>query len=251
VGWFTNWRRRRVLRRHRIDDALWREAVRGLGFIPDDPKLREAALLFLAEKQLAGARGLELTDAMRVSIAAQACLPILELGLDWYSGFTGVVVYPGDFRVRRSETDEAGVVHEWDDELAGEAMPGGPVVLSWDAAANDPEMNVVIHEFAHKLDMLNGEADGVPPLHAGMERRAWVAALEQAYEGFCDAVERGKDTWLDPYAAEHPSEFFAVISEAFFEHPAETQRRYPDFYGQLRRFYRQDPAARPRRRDGR
>jgi Mlc titration factor MtfA (ptsG expression regulator) len=247
VGWLTNWRRRRVLRRHRIDDALWRKAVRGLGFIPDDPTLREAALLFLAEKQLAGARGLELTDAMRVSIAAQACLPILELGLDWYSGFTGVVVYPGDFRVRRSETDEAGVVHEWDDELAGEAMPGGPVVLSWDAAANDPEMNVVIHEFAHKLDMLNGEADGVPPLHAGMERRAWVAALEEAYEGFCDAVERGKDTWLDPYAAEHPSEFFAVISEAFFEHPAETQRRYPDFYGQLRRFYRQDPAARPRR----
>jgi hypothetical protein len=105
----------------------------------------------------------------------------------------------------------------------------------------------VIHEFAHKLDMLNGEADGVPPLHAGMERRAWVAALEEAYEGFRDAVERGRDTWLDPYAAEHPSEFFAVISEAFFEHPAETQRRYPDFYGQLCRFYRQDPAARPRR----
>jgi Mlc titration factor MtfA (ptsG expression regulator) len=178
---------------------------------------------------------------MRVSIAAQACLPILELGLDWYAGFTGIVVYPGDFRVRRAETDEHGVVHEWDDDLAGEAMPGGPVVLSWDATANDPQINVVIHEFAHKLDMLNGAADGLPPLHPGMDRAAWSAAFAEAYEGFCDALERGKDTWLDPYAAEHPSEFFAVISEAFFKQPAETRRRYPAVYDQLKLFYRQDP----------
>ncbi len=121
-------------------------------------------------------------------------------------------------------------------------MPGGPVVLSWDAAAHDPEINVVIHEFAHKLDMLNGAADGMPPLHAGMDRRAWSAAFKAAYEGFCDAVDRSHDTWLDPYAAEHPSEFFAVISEKFFTEPKETRRRYPDVYDQLRRFYRQDPA---------
>ena len=127
-----------MLRKHRIDDVLWRQAPPlGLRFIPtDSQKLRELSLLFLAEKQFAGARELEVTDAMRVSIAAQACLPVLELGLDWYAGLTGIVVYPGDFRVRRTETDEDGVVHEWDDELAGEAMPGGPVVLSWDAAAN-------------------------------------------------------------------------------------------------------------------
>jgi Mlc titration factor MtfA (ptsG expression regulator) len=243
MGWLTNWRRRRVLERHRIDDRLWHEATGRLAFLPrENPKLRELALLFLAEKQFTGAHGLEITDAMRVSIAAQACLPILELGLDWYAGFTGIVVYPGDFRVQRSHTDEHGVVHEWDDDLAGEAMPGGPVVLSWDATANDPEINVVIHEFAHKLDMLNGEADGFPPLHAGMERAAWAAAFEAGYEGFCDAVERGKETWLDPYAAEHPSEFFAVISEAFFEQPAQTKRRYPDVYDQLRLFYKQDPA---------
>jgi Mlc titration factor MtfA (ptsG expression regulator) len=105
-------------------------------------------------------------------------------------------------------------------------------------------MNVVIHEFAHKLDMLNGEADGLPPLHAGMDRAAWVAAFEEAYEGFCDAVERGRETWLDPYAGEHPSEFFAVISEAFFEDPVETRRRYPDVYDQLKLFYRQDPLSR-------
>ena len=252
MGWLTDWRRRRVLDKHRIDDALWEQATAGLAFLPKNPRLKELALLFLAEKQFTGAHGMEVTDAMRVSIAAQACLPILELGLDWYAGFTGIVVYPGDFRVQRTETDEHGVVHEWDDELAGEAMPGGPVVLSWDAAKKvtgspgsrtlgDPEINVVIHEFAHKLDMLNGAANGLPPLHAGMDRAAWSKAFKAAYEGFCDAVERDKETWLDPYAAEHPSEFFAVISEAFFEQPAETRRRYPDVYDQLKLFYKQDP----------
>ena len=243
MGWLSNWRRQRVLARHRIDDALWARATQGLSFLPADAKLRELVLLFLAEKEFAGAHGLDITDEMRISIAAQACLPILELGLDWYRGWRGIVVYPGDFRVRRTEVDDDGVVHEWDDELAGEAMPGGPVVLSWDALARDPSINVVIHEFAHKLDMLNGAADGVPPLHAGMERAAWIQAFERAYEGFCDAVDRGKDTWLDPYAAEHLSEFFAVMSEAFFREPAETRRRYPDVYDQLRRFYRQHPAA--------
>jgi Mlc titration factor MtfA (ptsG expression regulator) len=242
MGWLTNWRRRRVLGRHRIEDALWRHATAGLSFLPRDPKLRELALLFLAEKQFSGAHGLAVTDAMRVSIAAQACLPVLELGLDWYHGFAGIVVYPGDFRVRRAETDEHGVVHEWDDELAGEAMPGGPVVLSWDAAANAAGINVVIHEFAHKLDMLNGAADGLPPLHAAMDPAAWTRAFAQAYEGFCDALERERETWLDPYAAEHPSEFFAVISEAFFTDAAEVRRRYPDVFDQLKLFYRQDPA---------
>jgi Mlc titration factor MtfA (ptsG expression regulator) len=249
MGWLTDWRRKRVLARHRMEDALWREAVGGLSFVKslsqkENEKLKQLVILFLAEKQFAGAHGIEVSDAMRVSIAAQACLLVLELGLDWYSGWSGVVVHAGDFRVRRSELDEAGVLHEWDDELAGEAMPGGPVVLSWDAAAHDPWMNVVIHEFAHKLDMANGIADGMPPLHPGMDRRAWAAAFKEAYEGFCEAVERGEDTWLDPYAAEHESEFFAVLSEAFFEDPAETRRRYADAYGQLSAFYKQDPAAR-------
>jgi Mlc titration factor MtfA (ptsG expression regulator) len=243
MGWLTEWRRRRVLEKHSLDDALWRRATRGLGFMPESPKLKDLVLLFLAEKEFSGAHGVEVTDEMRVAIAAQACLLVLELGIDWYAGWKGIVVYPGDFRVRRAEVDEAGVMHEWADELAGEAMPGGPVVISWDAAAHDPYMNVVIHEFAHKLDMANGEADGLPPLHAGMDRKAWIAAFREAYEGFCDALERGKDTWLDPYAAEHPSEFFAVISEAFFESAKETRRRYPLVYEQLRLFYRQDPAA--------
>jgi len=242
MGWLTDWRRNRVLKKHRMDDGLWLAALSRLPFLKDSEKLRNLALLFLAEKHFTGAHGFEVTDAIRLSIAAQACLPVLELGLDWYAGWTGIVVYPGDFRVRRSEVDEAGVLHEWDDELAGEAMPGGPVVLSWDAAAHATDINVVIHEFAHKLDMLNGEPNGMPPLHPGMDPATWRTAFSVAFQGFCDALERGTDTWLDPYAAEHPSEFFAVISESFFEDPAETKRRYPDVYDQLKLFYRQDPA---------
>jgi Mlc titration factor MtfA (ptsG expression regulator) len=243
MGWLTDWRRRRVLEKHRVDGVLWQALLKKMPFIPDSEKLKNLMLLFLAEKEFAGAHGIEVTDAMRVAIAAQACLPILELGLDWYRGWHGVVVYPGDFRVHRTEVDEHGVTHEWEDDLAGEAFPGGPVVLSWDALAHDPAMNVVIHEFTHKLDMLNGAADGLPPLHPGMDQRAWAAAFEAAYQGFCDALERGRDTWLDPYAAEHPSEFFAVVSEAFFTDAAETRRRYPEVYEQLRLFYRQDPAG--------
>src|SRR5262245_43402458 len=242
MGWLTDWRRKRVLEKHHMDEGLWLAALSSLRFIQDSGKLRDLALQFLAEKQFAGAHGFEVTDAIRLSIAAQACLPILELGLDWYRGWSGIVVHPGDFRVRRSEVDEDGVLHEWDDELAGEAMPGGPVVLSWDAAAHAPDMNVVLHEFAHKLDMLDGVADGIPPLHSGMDPKSWHAAFSEAFKGFSDALDRGKDTWLDPYAAEHPSEFFAVISEAFFMDPAETRRRYPDVYDQLKLFYRQEPA---------
>jgi len=249
MGWLKNWRRRRVLARHRIDDRLWTAVVAGLPFLRGLPademrRLRELALLFLAEKQFTGAHGFALDDAMRLSVAVQACLPVLELGFARYDGWSEIVVHPGDFKVQIAETDDHGVVHEFDDERAGESWPGGPVVLSWDAAAHAPDMNVVIHEFAHKLDMANGEADGMPPLHSGMDRRAWAAAFRVAYEGFCDVVDREKETWLDPYAAEAPAEFFAVISEAFFEAPNETRRRYPDVYEQLKLFYRQDPAAR-------
>ena len=251
MGWLKRWRRHRVLARHRVDPALWRRVTSRMPFLrgldaAQARRLQELALLFLAEKQFTGARGLELDDAIRLSIAVQACLPVLELGLDWYEGWSGIVVYPGDFRVRRSEMDEGGVVHEWDDELAGESWPGGPVILSWDAAQHDEHANVVIHEFAHKLDMLAGEADGEPPLPPDMDRKAWRAALARAYEGFCDSAERGRETWLDPYAAEHPSEFFAVLSEAFFEAPNETRRRFPEMYDLLGRFYRQDPATRLR-----
>ena len=254
MGWLRDWKRKRVLARHAVDDALWDRVAGSLPFLAgltaaEAARLKNLAVLFLAEKHLTPLSGIELTDADRLSIALQACLPVLELGLEWYDGWVGILVYPGDFRVKHEEIDETGVLHEWEDELAGESWEGGPVVLSWDAVNEAGSVasggaNVVIHEFAHKLDMRSGEPDGIPPLHPGMDAGRWRAALTEAYEGFCDAVEREKDTWLDPYAAEHPAEFFAVASEAFFEAPRELRRRYPDLYAQFVLFYRQDPALR-------
>lgn len=254
MGWLRNWRRNRLLAKHAIAPLLWRSVLRALPFLAglgekEESRLQNMAIVFLAEKQITPLRGIALCDQDRLSIAIQACLPVLELGLDWYEGWVGVLVYPGDFRVQHAEMDADGVLHEWEDELAGESWQDGPVVLSWAALGEAGSVarggvNVVIHEFAHKLDMRNGEADGVPPLHAGMDGSRWRAALGEAYAGFCDAVDRSKDTWLDPYAAEHPAEFFAVASEAFFEAPHELKRRYPDLYSQFVLFYRQDPASR-------
>jgi Mlc titration factor MtfA (ptsG expression regulator) len=258
---FAIWRRQRVIDHTSIDDEQWAAACAALPFLAgldDDElaRLRELTLLFLDTKQMTGARGLALTNEIRLSIAIQACLPVLNLGLDYYAGWVGIVVYPGEFIVPRAEHDDDGVVHEYDDTVAGETWDAGPVILSWEdvaLGAGDAEAgyNVVIHEFAHKLDMLNGEADGVPPLHRDMERKFWSAALGAAYADFCRRVDRydkgDGDLAIDPYAAEHPSEFFAVLSEAFFEIPRVVQAEYPDVYAQFARFYRQDPAARATR----
>ena len=254
MGWLREWKRRRILARHRIDDALWRRALRHLPFLAGlsaehEHRLQELAILFLAEKQLTPLRGLVLSDDDRVEIALQACLPVLELGLDWYDGWVGIVVHPSDFKVQRAQTDEDGVRHEWDDELAGEAWPGGPVVLSWEALDDSGSVaeggaNVVIHEFAHKLDMMTGEADGVPPQPSRAARERWIETFDAEFDRFCIAADAGKATLLDPYAAEHEAEFFAVASEAFFEAPNALRREMPKIYDLFAGFYRQDPAKR-------
>ncbi len=238
----------------KIDDALWRRAEARLPFLDflpaaDRPRLRAMAAEFIARKQFHGAHGLRLEDEMLLCIALQACLPVLNIGLEAYRGWVGVVIYPGDFVVPRQEVDDSGVVHEYDDEVLGEAWEGGPVLLSWFDAADAPAgVNVVIHEFAHKLDMENGGVDGLPPLPPDMSRTAWATAFSAAYEDFCAEVDAGRDTVLDPYGAEHPGEFFAVASEAFFETPLALQARYPEVYRQLARYYRLDPAAGERAR---
>jgi Mlc titration factor MtfA (ptsG expression regulator) len=158
-----------------------------------------------------------------------------------------IIVYPDEFVAEYEFTDDDGVVHAVREPMTGESWLGGPLILSWadaDGAGQGTGYNVVIHEFAHKIDMLNGDANGFPPLHADMDRGAWAQAFTAAYDDFCTAVGRGEPTVIDTYASEHPSEFFAVMSEAFFELPLLVQGRYPDVYRQLSRFYRQDPAAR-------
>ncbi|MDP5241251.1 zinc-dependent peptidase [Uliginosibacterium sp. 31-16] len=204
--------------------------------------LREMALDFLDHKVFSGAADFEPDNFARLSIALQACLPVLKLGLEAYAGWRGIIVYPGDFIIPRREVDENGLLHEYEEDALGESWDGGPVVLSWfDDPADYAGANVVIHEFAHKLDMLAGEPDGMPPLHAGMNVEAWREAFDAAYEDFCQRVDAEENTELDPYAAEHPAEFFAVASEAFFTAPDELFRDYPAVYRQLAAFYRQDP----------
>lgn len=233
-----------------VSAAQWEQVEQSLPFLAwrpaeDRPMLRRMALEFLAEKQVHGARGLAISDEMLLSIALQACLPVLHIGLDAYADWVGIVVYPGDFVIPRSIVDDAGVTHEYHDEVLGEAWEGGPVLLSWFDGNDAPAgINVVIHEFAHKLDMENGGVDGLPRLRPGMSRQAWADAFAHAYEDFCAEVDRGADTEIDPYGAEHPGEFFAVVSEAFFETPGVLKRRFPAVHAQLCLFYGLDPGAR-------
>ncbi len=249
---FRNWRRRRVLRRSRLDPALWGRTVETQpvfqGLSPDEwLRLRELTVLFLHEKSLESAHDLELDPAMRLHIAALACLPILNLGLDYYRGWQTVVVYPQGFLARHDYMDAAGVVHQVARPLAGEAWAQGPVILSWEDVADSRELdgfNVVIHECAHKLDLLDGEDNGLPPLSPPQTVAAWSGAFGTAFEDFRARVERGEDTELDPYAAESPGEFFAVLSEAFFELPDLLWEVYPQVYEQLKGFYGQDPLTR-------
>ena len=227
---------------------LWREAFAHLPYCQAldadaQARLHALALQFLRTKTFEGAAGLRVTDAMRVHVALQACLLILNLGFDYYAGWHAVILYPGDFRVPKEHVDEAGVVHHWHEELSGESWEQGPVILSWDAAAapQEADTNIVLHEFAHKLDMRDGIADGCPPLPQGLSRSAWTRDFQAAYEKLCDALDRDAHTNIDDYAAESPAEFFAVTSEAFFLAPAAVHHEFPAVYRQLTAFYRQDP----------
>ena len=208
-------------------------------------RLRQTVILFLHRKSIHGAGGLKLDAGMRLLIAAQACILILNLDIDYYRGWVEVIVYPDEFVPTIDYTDEAGVVHTEREPHTGEAWLQGPVILSWaDVAPSADGVNVVIHEFAHKLDMLNGDANGFPPLHQGMSREAWSQAFSAAYADFCRRVDADEEVAIDPYAAASPGEFFAVLSEAFFEIPHAVLGLYPQVYDQLRLFYRQHPAAR-------
>jgi Mlc titration factor MtfA (ptsG expression regulator) len=249
MGFLREWRRKRTLKSARLDQTLWKRVAAKLSFLrglseDDTARLKELVVLFLAEKEMHGAQGLQLTDEVRLSIAAQACLPILNLGLDAYGGWVGVIVYPGEFRVQKEEVDQDGVVHTFDEELAGEAWPGGPVILSWeDIGLAERGYNVVIHEFAHKIHMDGGGDEEYPAARAGMDAARWRKTLKEAYDRFCAEVDTGESTFIDPYAAEHPAEFFAVMSEAFFTESGVLARDWPELYAQLAMFYKQDPAA--------
>jgi len=258
-----------------IPSPLWQSVWSALPFLQRfaaaDPELRQLCGRLLATKVMTGAGGLELTAPVQVTIAVQACLPILRLGIEWYRGWSGIVVYPSEYVARRRVQDESGLVHEYEETAAGEAWEAGPVVVSWsddaaDAGDDAPAYNVIVHEFVHKLDLLNGEADGLPALdrrlHPGLGPRQWRAVLEDAHQRFCAALDLvelelpddldpdsdAADPYyahlpLDPYAAQDEAEFFAVSSETFFVDPGRLRDAFPQWYEMLSRFYRQDPLA--------
>jgi len=266
--------RERKLAHYAIPDDLWARTVAALPFVQrydaqDLAALRELATLFIANKEYSTAHELELTDEMVVSVAVQACVPILKLGIEWYRGWHGIVLYPGEFLIRKTVEDEIGLVHGVEEEASGEAWEHGPVILSWQDVSTpgagldtgSDSYNVVIHEFAHKLDMLDGEPDGVPPfsrvLHPAIDAEQWAESLLTEYDAFADACEAQPDAaWdhperlpprlrvIDPYGCEAPSEFFAVASESFFVDPRGLHDHWPTLYGVLAQFYRQNPAER-------
>jgi Mlc titration factor MtfA (ptsG expression regulator) len=249
LPFLSRWRERRILRRQPIAEIDWRavlarsEPIRRLD-ASDQARLRELATLLLHEKSLEPVQGLELDPGQRAQLAALACLPILKLGLHWYRGWHSFVIYPDTFVPEREFVDEAGVVHRHHTPLHGEAWEQGPVILAWEAVARAGlGHNVVIHEMAHKLDMLNGGANGFPPLHARMNRRSWVRVLGSAFRQLEQRVREGYPPPLDPYGLENPGEFFAVASEAFFEAPRRLRNFSPELYQQLSLFYRQRPLA--------
>jgi len=222
------------------------------GFGDEDYKhLQTLALQLLADKTFTPVADAQPTGAEIAGIAVRAALPILKLGVSWYQGWHEVVLYPAQFIHDAEEMDEHGIVHAMHHVRSGEAWAGGPLILSLDdlkGSGRGEGYDVVIHEFAHKLDMANGKGgggvNGLPPLHGDMRVEDWAAAFNPAYEDIRRRIDAGEATEIDPYAGESPAECFAVLTEYFFDLPEALIEAYPAVYEQMRRFYRQDPMER-------
>ncbi len=245
-GWLRRRRRARVLARPLPAAAA--EVLASMEFVeallPEErSRFEELIKLLLDQVYWEGRSGLEITDEMRVSIAAQACRLTLHLPEDAYRKVKTIYVFPGTYSAHGGDSGE-GTSHRH-----GEAWLRGPVVFSWDAAHHgvrneDDGRNVVYHEFAHKLDMLDGYADGVPPIQTRGAHQAWTGVLDEEFKALVQADERGRRTLLDKYGATNPAEFFAVATELFFERPGRMKDRHKELYQSLAAFYRQDPASR-------
>jgi Mlc titration factor MtfA (ptsG expression regulator) len=255
MGIFRSLRRNHILKESLLPADTWTWLVEEhpilLGLAPAElARLRTLSTLFLHEKVFDGADGLELTDAMREVIAVQACLPILNLGMEYFDNWKTVVVVPDVFIQEHTGYDQAGVVHEWDEDNSGESWDTGPVVLSWkdvEASGWGDGYNVIIHEAAHRLDQLDGEVNGRPALHGGMDPAEWGRVFSDAFADLKKRAGRNKRRLkIDPYAVENDAEFFAVTTEYFFEQPGLLRGEYPEVYALLAAFYRQDPASRER-----
>lgn len=243
-----DWHERRLLRRYALDEATWNRVVADEAVLQRHSplelvELRRQATLLVATKRFMTPLGEALTAYQRTRIAAVAALPVLALGYRWYRHWRTILLYDDTFMAPYADTDEAGVVHQGVEARAGEAWPGGPVILSWsdilDSRLADG-FHVVIHEMAHQLDGLDGVTNGKPPLHATMRATDWSRAFAACFDDLRARQAAGDPMAIDPYAAESPAECFAVTTEAFFQTPQALASAYPAVYEQLRRFYRQD-----------
>lgn len=258
--WLTDRRRQRI--RARPFPAAWRDILKRrvpyVRALPADLQLQLKQLIqvFLAEKAFIGCDGLEITDEIRVTIAAQACLLILNRPRDYYPGLRQILVYPNSFVVQRGHTDPAGVTHEGRQVLAGESWADGQVILSWHdtltgAATPDDGQNVVIHEFAHQLDQETGSANGAPILARRAHYARWSEVLGTEFRKLQARASRyrfehdgqSEPSLFSDYGATDPAEFFAVISEVFFEQPERMASEHPALYRELSGFYRLDPLS--------
>jgi len=215
----------------------------------DRDELRGHIQVFLAEKRFEGAAGLTITDEIRVTIAAHACLLLLHRPTDYYPGLYTIIVYPGTYVARRAVREPIGIVTERAETRLGESTPRGAVVLSWnavEAAASDVGdcRNVVLHEFAHQLDAQDGAVEGTPVLPERSRYVTWARILGREYERLRRAAALGRETVLHQYGATSPAEFFAVATECFFTRPELLEEKHPELYAELRDYYRQDPAER-------
>jgi len=212
-------------------------------------QLQDAIKVFLAEKRFEGCGGLAINDEIRVTIAAQACILIFNRPSDYYPRMKSIFVYPHEFFAEQRHVRPDGVVVEGEFGLLGESWRHGPVVLSWDsvrhgAADSHDGRNVVFHEFAHQLDSESSPVDGAPRLERRSMYIAWARVLGAEYAELTDSAAHNRRTVMDTYGATSPAEFFAVVTECFFEKPTQLRDKHPDLYEQLRVFYHQDPAAR-------
>ena len=217
--------------------------------LPDEDKeeLRRHILIFIKEKRFEGCGGLKITDEIKVTIAAQACVLLLHRETDYYPGLSCILVYPQAYVARMREHLPGGIVTEGLDVRLGESWRRGSIVLSWDdvrrgAADIHDGQNVVFHEFAHQLDS-NASRDSTPVLSNRSRYVAWARVLQKDYEKLRRSVSLKRNTFLNQYGATNPAEFFAVATEYFFEKPKELKRLHPDLYRELKLFYQQDPAA--------
>ncbi|MGJ4803700.1 zinc-dependent peptidase [Luteimonas sp. SDU82] len=234
-----------------ITDDAWarvRSRVRWVADLDADRQLRLRALAerFLQRKAITPIEPLQLDASQCAVLASLCCLPLLEFGEEGLHGWSQLIVYPDAFRVNRSHLDAAGVLHEWDDELIGEAWDGGPLILSWadvEADLDDPHAGfcVAVHEMAHKLDALDGVLDGTPPLPRAWQRE-WARDFQQDYDALVADVDAGREA-IDAYAAEAPEEFFAVCSEYHFSDPALLREAFPRVAAHFERFYGRSPSA--------